>query len=115
MDQTLEPGASFAGHRIERLIGRGGMGQVYLAAAPVSGRPVALKVLPAELAGEERFRARFERESRLAASLSHPHVVPVVGPGRSTARCGCRCASSTARTWRRCSRSAAGCIPRMPR
>ena len=81
VEGRLAPGDSFAGHRIERLLGTGGMGQVYLAAEPGSDRPVALKVLPAELAGEERFRARFERESRLAASLSHPHVVPVMGTG----------------------------------
>ena len=42
---------------------------------------MALKLLPAVFAGDERFRARFERESRLAASLSHPHVVPVLASG----------------------------------
>jgi serine/threonine-protein kinase len=78
---ALEPGTSFAGHRIDRLLGRGGMGEVYLAEESGSGRRVALKLLPAALAGDERFRARFERESRLAASLSHPHVVPVHGAG----------------------------------
>ena len=81
MADALQPGAEFAGHRIERLLGRGGMGQVYLAEEPGSGRRVALKLLPAALAGDERFRARFERESRLAASLSHPHVVPVHATG----------------------------------
>lgn len=81
MADALQPGAVFAGHRIERLLGSGGMGQVYLAGEPGSGRRVALKLLPAALAGEERFRARFERESRLAASLSHPHVVPVHATG----------------------------------
>jgi len=80
---ALEPGADFAGHTIVRLIGSGGMGQVYLAREPGSERDVALKVLPAELAGEPRFRARFERESRLASSLSHPHVVPVLGSGEA--------------------------------
>jgi len=78
---ALQPGAVFAGHRVDRLIGSGGMGQVYLAEEPESGRRVALKLLPAEFTGDVRFRARFERESRLAASLSHPHVVPVHGTG----------------------------------
>ena len=81
MADDLQPGAVFAGHRIDRLIGRGGMGQVYLAEEAASGRRVALKLLPAVFAGDERFRARFERESRLAASLSHPHVVPVHATG----------------------------------
>ena len=78
---ALEPGAHYAGHTIVRLLGSGGMGQVYLAREPGSAREVALKLLPPELAGESRFRARFEREARLASSLAHPHVVPVFGSG----------------------------------
>ena len=81
MADALQPGAVFAGHRIDRLLGSGGMGEVYLAEEPGSGRQVALKLLPPAFAGDARFRARFERESRLAASLSHPHVVPVHGTG----------------------------------
>ena len=81
MADVMQPGVVFAGHRIDRLLGSGGMGQVYLAEESGSGRRVALKLLPAALAGDERFRARFERESRLAASLSHPHVVPVHATG----------------------------------
>jgi serine/threonine protein kinase len=57
------------------------MGQVYLAVEADTQECVALKLLPSVLAGEERFRRRFERESRLAASLSHPHVVTVRGTG----------------------------------
>ena len=98
MADALQPGAAFAGHRIDRLIGSGGMGQVYLAEEPGSGRHVALKLLPAELAGDVRFRARFERESRLAASLSTRTWCRCTARATRTARCGCRSASSTGPT-----------------
>ena len=77
----LPSGAQFAGFVIDDLLGRGGMGEVYRAVREDDGRAVALKLLTAELAGEERYRRRFDRESRLAASLSHPHLVPVLGSG----------------------------------
>jgi predicted Ser/Thr protein kinase len=64
-------------YRLERELGRGGMGVVFLAHDERLERPVALKVLPPELAREEATRARFLREARLAAQLSHPHIAPV--------------------------------------
>ena len=70
-------GSTLAGYRIDSLIARGGMGVVYRATQLALERPVALKVIAAELAGKEGFRERFLRESRLAASLDHPSVVPV--------------------------------------
>jgi len=73
----LSPGAEFAGYRIESVLGRGGMGVVYLAEHIGMGRKVALKVLASDLAEDERFRERFVRESRLAASLEHPNIVPI--------------------------------------
>jgi serine/threonine protein kinase len=63
------------GYRVERLIGRGGMGSVYLARDTRLGRQVALKLLVSERAADDRFRERFLRESRLAASLDHPSIV----------------------------------------
>jgi DNA-binding beta-propeller fold protein YncE/predicted Ser/Thr protein kinase len=59
------------------LIARGGMGVVYRATQLALDRPVALKVIAGELAGDEKFRRRFLSESRLAARLEHPNVVPV--------------------------------------
>jgi serine/threonine-protein kinase len=59
----LEPGTEFAGYRIERTLGRGGMGVVYLAEHDRLKRKVALKVLAHELADDQRFRERFIRES----------------------------------------------------
>jgi len=70
-------GSTLAGYRIEALIARGGMGVVYRATQLALDRPVALKVISPELAGQAGFRERFLRESRLAARLDHPGVVPV--------------------------------------
>jgi serine/threonine-protein kinase len=62
---------------LERELGRGGMGAVYLARDRKLNRPVALKVLPEEMAGTASLRDRFLRETRTAASFSHPNIVPV--------------------------------------
>jgi streptogramin lyase/predicted Ser/Thr protein kinase len=70
-------GSELAGYRIEALIARGGMGVVYRATHLGLERPVALKVIARELAGSDGFRQRFLRESRLAARLDHPAVVPI--------------------------------------
>ncbi|MGI8619927.1 MAG: serine/threonine-protein kinase [Gemmatimonadaceae bacterium] len=64
-------------YRIERELGRGGMGAVYLARDLRLDRPVALKVLPAEYAVLPALRERFLRETRMAAGFSHPNIVPV--------------------------------------
>src|SRR5215216_3449976 len=64
-------------YAIERELGRGGMGTVYLARDLRLDRPVALKVLPSEFAGDSALRERFLRETRTAASFSHPNIVPV--------------------------------------
>jgi serine/threonine-protein kinase len=71
---TRALGARYA---IERELGRGGMGTVYLARDLRLDRPVALKVLPAEFASQVALRDRFLRETRTAASFSHPNIVPV--------------------------------------
>jgi predicted Ser/Thr protein kinase len=74
-------GTTFAGYRIERVLGRGGMSVVYLAEHPRLKSAVALKLLAPELAEDDVFRERLLRESRLAASISHPNVVPVYDTG----------------------------------
>jgi hypothetical protein len=79
----LDPGALFAGHRIEREAGRGGMGIVYAATHVRLGITRALKVLSPDAARDPVLRARFERESRLAAALEHPSIVPVHEAGES--------------------------------
>ena len=77
----LAPGSVVAGYRIEAVLGRGGMGVVYLATQLSLDRPVALKVIAPELAGDVTFRERFKRESRIAASIEHPNVIPVYEAG----------------------------------
>src|SRR3954470_4117466 len=72
-------GTEVAGYRIQSELGRGGMGVVYRAEHLHLGRAVALKLLAPGLAGD--FRQRFVRESRLAASLSHPNIVTVYDAG----------------------------------
>src|SRR5690348_4875588 len=81
MRSSVGVGAVVAGFRIEALVGEGAMGAVYRAEDTVDGGRVALKVLAPELAGDERFRRRFLHESRLAASLDHPHVVRTIVAG----------------------------------
>jgi YVTN family beta-propeller protein len=73
----LTPGAVFAGHRIEGIAGRGGMGVVYRATHLALDHVVALKVIAPDLAGDERFRRRFADESRIAVSIRHPNVVQI--------------------------------------
>jgi serine/threonine protein kinase len=81
MLSSLPPGTEIGTYRIDRLLGRGGMSTVYLAEHAGLKRRVALKVLAAELAGDDRFRERFIRESELAASLEDPNVLPVYEAG----------------------------------
>jgi serine/threonine protein kinase len=80
---VLPVGSQLAGYRIASVIGRGGMGVVYLAQQLVLGRRVALKVIAFELAGDPAFRERFVREAHLAASLDHPNVIPIHDAGEA--------------------------------
>ncbi|MEU7628877.1 protein kinase [Nocardia sp. NPDC049220] len=77
----LDSGAVFAGFTIDRLLGRGGMGSVYLAQHPRLPRQTALKLLNRELFTDTEVRARFEREADLAAQLDHPNIVAVYDRG----------------------------------
>jgi eukaryotic-like serine/threonine-protein kinase len=79
----LSAGSQVAGYRIERILGSGGMGEVYLAAHPSLPRYDALKVLNAELSGNPDFRARFIREADVAARLDHPNIVSIYNRGQT--------------------------------
>jgi hypothetical protein len=82
----LAEGTEFAGCRIEAVVGRGGMGVVYRATQLELGRPVALKLLAAERAADPEFRARFQREWRMAAAIDHPNIIPVYAAGQEGGR-----------------------------
>ncbi len=77
----LNSGAVFAGFTVERLLGQGGMGSVYLTRHPRLGKQTALKLLNQELFTDAEVRARFEREADLAAHLDHPSIVAVYDRG----------------------------------
>jgi serine/threonine-protein kinase len=83
MSGIPQVGAEFAGYRIERLLGRGGVGIVYLALDLRLQRHVALKILATELSNDERVRERFAREPRLAASIDHPNIIPIYEAGEA--------------------------------
>lgn len=77
----LSDGDEFAGYRVERRLGRGGMGVLYLAIEPGLERRVALKLIAPEAEDDEVFARRFAEESRIAASIEHPNVVPIYAAG----------------------------------
>lgn len=78
---VLPAGSTISGYVIEGVLGSGGMGTVYRARHPVLPRFDALKVLSSELSSDEHFRARFDREAELAATLDHPNIVTVYNRG----------------------------------
>ena len=74
---TTRVGESFGKYKITKLLGKGGMGEVYEAFDTSKERTVALKILSDQYSQDERFRERFQRESRAAAVLQEPHVIPI--------------------------------------
>ena len=86
VESHVAVGTTIAEYVVEEPIGSGGMGEVYRARDERLGRRVALKVLLRRLADDPGFRERLLRESRLAASLDHPNVVPVYEAGEADGR-----------------------------
>src|SRR3954453_9046662 len=82
----LRMGQEFAGHRIDGVLGRGGMGVVYRATALRLNRVAALKVITPALSADEDFRRRFQRESELAASVRQQNVVTIYQAGEADGR-----------------------------
>jgi predicted Ser/Thr protein kinase len=81
VQEALSPGSRVGRYRVEQVVARGGMGVVYRALDVGLERAVALKVIAPEIAREPGFRERFIRESRLAAGIDHPNVIPVYEAG----------------------------------
>ena len=81
--REISEGSVLSGHRIDGVVGRGGMGVVYRAQDLALRRTVALKVIAPELLEDARARERFLREARAAASIDHPHVIPVLHAGEA--------------------------------
>jgi serine/threonine protein kinase len=81
--RTIGAVVEVPGYRIEGVAGRGGWSVVYRAVQLSLERPVALKLIAPELAGDEGFRARFRRECAIAASIEHPGAIPVYDAGES--------------------------------
>ena len=79
----LAPGTRLGPYEIVASLGAGGMGEVYRAHDSRLGRDVAIKALPADFAQDPERLSRFEREARLLASLSHPNIATIHGPGPS--------------------------------
>ena len=84
--RRIAAGDVVAGYEVGALVGRGGMGEVYRALDTRLERPVALKLLVEQFTDDEGFRERLLRESRLAASLDHPNVVPIYEAGEADGR-----------------------------
>src|SRR4029450_7054159 len=84
MQPVLAVGTEIAGYRVESFISRGGMAVIYRAHDRRLGRRVALKLLAPELSQAERFQQPFLRESRLAASLDHPNIIPIYEAGEAS-------------------------------
>ncbi len=87
-EPAARPGLRVAGFVVERPLGAGAMGQVYLARQTSLDRPVALKLLPADLATDGEFVLRFLREAKAAALLNHPNIIAVIDQGHDRAT-GC--------------------------
>ena len=79
-------GTTFGKYQLQKLLGRGGMGEVYQAYDTETDRIVALKVLPHHMAADQTFQQRFRRESQAAAGINDPHVVPIHGFGEIDGR-----------------------------
>ncbi len=80
----LRPGAALAGYLLEERIGRGGMAVVFRAVDERLGRRVALKILSPGYTADNAFRTRFINESKAAATVEHPHIIPVYGAGEAS-------------------------------
>ncbi len=83
LEAMISVGSTIGGYHLERVLGIGGMGTVYLAKSPTLPRKEAVKVLSTELSGDPSFRERLVREAEIAARLDHPNIVSIYGRGET--------------------------------
>jgi serine/threonine protein kinase len=81
---ALAAGTKLGPYEVQSPLSAGGMGEVYRACDPRLGRDVAVKVLPSHLSGNASALARFEREAKVLAALSHPNILTVFDVGSQT-------------------------------
>lgn len=105
--QDSRVGSMFGPYHLKRLLGRGGMGEVYEAEHTVKEWTVAVKLMTAEFSKDPVFRERMKREARIAGRLQEPHVCPSTTTAKSTAKCFWRCAWWRAPTLTACSNASA--------
>ena len=79
LSMALSAGDKLGPYEVVSLLGKGGMGEVYRARNPKLNREVAIKVLPAALAGDADYLARFQREAQTLAALNHPNIASIYG------------------------------------
>ena len=92
---ALTPGSRLGPYEVTALLGEGGMGQVYRATDTNLKRQVAIKVLPASLAGDADRLARFQREAEVLAALNHPNIAAIYGMEEGPAEAGPHTAART--------------------
>src|SRR5262245_47464073 len=85
---ALAAATRLGSYEIVAPLGAGGMGELYTARDTRLDRIVAIKVLPSQLAADPQFQERFQREARVVAALSHPHICPIFDVGREPGRPG---------------------------
>ena len=95
----LAAGTRLGPHEITSLLAAGGMGEVYRATDTNLKRQVAIKVLPASVAGDTERLARFQREAEVLAALNHPHIAAIQPHGVAIARQGRRGLTAGRSTW----------------
>jgi len=100
-DSPFGPGSRIGKYVLEQQIGQGGMAVVFRARDGQLGRPVALKIMAPSVASDAAFRRRFVRESKAAAAVDDPHIIPVFEAGESAGALLLQCGTSPVETFGR--------------
>ncbi len=113
-ERSSKVGSMFGPYHLKRLLGRGGMGEVYEAEHTVKEWTVAVKLLNESFSSDPVFRERMKREARTAGRLQEPHVVPVHDYGEIDGQMFLEMRLVEGTTWTACSNASARCPRRAP-